>query len=64
MFIFPVNMANTVDEFSFDAHDTMKSHRHRLSTKGIIKPSDYLGRNRQAVVYTNKSVKEEETTTL
>ncbi|XP_065910295.1 uncharacterized protein [Dysidea avara] len=60
----PFNMANTVDEFSFDAHDTMKSHRHRLSTKGIIKPSDYLGRNRQAVVYTNKSVKEEETTTL
>ena len=57
-------MANTVDEFSFDANDTIKSHRHRLSTTGIIKPSAYLGRNRQAVVYSNKSVKEEDTTAL
>ena len=57
-------MANTVDDFSFDEKDTIKSHRQRLSTKGIIKPSDYLGRNRQAVVYNTSVTKEEDTTAL
>jgi len=47
-------MANTVDEYEFDDEDTIKStSRNRLSTTIDITPSDYLYRNRQAVVFCN-----------
>ena len=49
-----VNMANTVDEYEFDDEDTIKSmSQKRLSTNSDINPSDYLYRNRQAVVFSN-----------
>ena len=49
-------MANTVDEFTFHDDDTIKSmSRNRLSTSINISPSDYLHRNRQAVLSSNTS---------
>ena len=59
-------MANTVDEFDFnDDDDNIISMRQkRLSTSINISPSDYLNRNRQAVVSSNTSRDECEDTSL
>ena len=55
-----VNMANTVDEYAFDEDDTIQSmRRKRLSTNINIPPSEYLHRNRQAVVFSNTLMNDE-----
>ena len=61
-------MANTVDEFDFDEHDTIASRRRkRLSTSVTMTPSDYLNKDRQAV-FTNTAAttddEDEDTTSL
>jgi len=54
-------MANTVDEYDFDDEDTIKStSRKRLSTTIDITPSDYLYRNRQAVVFSSTLLDDED----
>lgn len=58
---FAVNMA---DDFDFHDDDAIKSmRRKRLSTSISITPSEYLYRNRQAVVSSRKD-EVEDTTTL
>ena len=53
-------MPNTVDEFVFDEDDTIRSmRRKRLSTNIDITPSEYLHRNRQAVVSSNTVMDDE-----
>ena len=56
-----VNMPNTVDEYAFDEDDTIQSmKRKRLSTNIDITPSEYLHRNRQAVVFSNTLIDDNE----
>ena len=58
-------MPNTVDEFVFDEDDTIRSmRRKRLSTNIDITPSEYLHRNRQAIVFSNTDDEGEDTTSL
>lgn len=57
-------MANTVDEFTFDENDTIKTMgRDRLNTNVDMTPTVYLHLNHQAVVTSNTLDDEDDNTT-